>query len=43
MVHMGVSAEESLPGLPALAFAQVGTSLDVARAVIDGSTDFRHE
>ncbi|MFJ8940396.1 GAF and ANTAR domain-containing protein [Streptomyces sp. NPDC102365] len=43
MVHLGVGAEEALLRLRARAFAQGSTSLDVARAVIDGSTDFRDE
>ncbi|MFG2466061.1 GAF and ANTAR domain-containing protein [Streptomyces canus] len=43
MVQLGVRAEEALLRLRARAFAQGSTSLDVARAVIDGSMDIRHE
>ena len=43
MVQLGVSAEEALLRLRARAFAQGSTSLAVARAIIDGSTDIRHE
>lgn len=43
MVHLGVSAQEALLRLRARAFTQGSTSLDVARAVIDGSTDIRHD
>ncbi|KAA0940482.1 GAF and ANTAR domain-containing protein [Streptomyces apricus] len=43
MVHLGVDAEEALLRLRARAFAQGTTSLDVARSIIDGSLDIRHE
>ncbi|MET7457749.1 GAF and ANTAR domain-containing protein [Streptomyces sp. NPDC005574] len=43
MVHMGVTAQEALLRLRARAFAQGSTSLAIARAVIDGSMDIRHE
>ncbi|WP_307544181.1 GAF and ANTAR domain-containing protein [Streptomyces sp. V3I8] len=43
MVHLGVSAEDALLRLRARAFTQGSTALDVARAIIDGSTDIRHE
>ncbi|MEU0052121.1 GAF and ANTAR domain-containing protein [Streptomyces sp. NPDC006309] len=43
MVRLGVSAEEALLRLRARAFARGGTSLDTARAVIDGTMDMGHE
>ncbi|OQR62023.1 hypothetical protein B6E66_21680 [Streptomyces maremycinicus] len=43
MVQLGVSAEEALLRLRARAFTQERTSADVARAIIDRTTDIRHE
>nr|WP_312038276.1 GAF and ANTAR domain-containing protein [Streptomyces galbus] len=43
MVQLGVSAEEALLRLRARAFAQGTTATHVARAVIDGTTDIRHD
>ncbi|WP_405724676.1 GAF and ANTAR domain-containing protein [Streptomyces sp. NBC_00028] len=43
MVQLGVSAQEALLRLRARAFAQDQTSADVARAIIDRTTDLRHE
>ncbi|MFH9707016.1 GAF and ANTAR domain-containing protein [Streptomyces luteogriseus] len=43
MVRLGVSAEEALLRLRARAFAMGSTSLAIARAIIDGSTDIGHE
>ncbi|MFJ7151710.1 GAF and ANTAR domain-containing protein [Streptomyces sp. NPDC100445] len=43
MVRLGVSAEEALLRLRARAFARGSTSLDTARAVIDGTMDMGHE
>ncbi|WP_437043495.1 GAF and ANTAR domain-containing protein [Streptomyces sp. enrichment culture] len=43
MVQLGVSAQEALLRLRARAFAQDQTSADVARAIINRTTDLRHE
>jgi AmiR/NasT family two-component response regulator len=43
MAQLGVSAEEALLRLRARAFAQGRTSSDVARAIIDRTTDIRQE
>ncbi|MFC8433357.1 GAF and ANTAR domain-containing protein [Streptomyces sp. NPDC057253] len=43
MVQLGVSAQEALLRLRARAFAQDQTSADVARAIINRTTDIRHE
>ncbi|MFG2794753.1 GAF and ANTAR domain-containing protein [Streptomyces sp. NPDC048419] len=43
MVRLGVSAEDALLRLRARAFVQGRTSLALARAIIDGSMDIRHE
>ena len=43
MVQLGVSAQEALLRIRARAFAQDQTSADVARAIINRTTDLRHE
>ncbi|WP_435856841.1 GAF and ANTAR domain-containing protein [Streptomyces longwoodensis] len=43
MVQLGVSAEEALLRLRARAFAQETTAAEVARAIIDRTTDIRHD
>lgn len=43
MVQLGVSAEEALLRLRARAFALGSTSLAIAQAIINGSTDIGHE
>ncbi|MFF1299574.1 MULTISPECIES: ANTAR domain-containing protein [unclassified Streptomyces] len=43
MVQLGVNAQEALLRLRARAFAQDQTSTGIARAIIDRTTDLRHE